>query len=754
MYTNNAAHDSVSSRPFIVCMAVCLGLPVAVLAQDAARPDRARSEAAALVTGSSQHLQSVVAGHSTGAIIQLVPGSAKVGSYPPGTTIVPGDGITTGGELQATAGGFRVWIEWQVGGWSGFGLCGGSNPPGDPCEPVGSPCSADEICVQANPGVVQAQFDSMGLLDADTSDAGDSVTDDGDQPDLTHPVIYCQSDAICRTAFGENWARCEIALGLCEPSYTDRDGQHPQSYCANVGSGTCSQAACNVASSPSHYCFAVTESSRPDPGFMSYYATTVIDVPAGAKGRYVVPLVDDPTFLFADGAPPGEIPTQHELGFSIHIITGLCCYDLGSPNEACVEGVTRAECDANPAPRSFLQEQNCLNTCKMCNGNPPCLDGDPCTADACTGAGSCSYTPKAGWNPGSSCCNSSDGSIDPLGSVSPCMVPSCSQPNGRGELVLTPVAEGTPCSLQDPCFANEACDAFGNCVGDYLPGEGCWKNRFLPLLAADSGDVSALRVRLTELQNPQPLNAGCCPPPDYSAYEHGASCTDPDDCERWVGPVVDVYEHQNALNLGGHRMARLQCAPYYTNWIQEGPFYIAGAEIVPSSLYDIDQLGASCMGNEDTCLDIIASFSLATTRHGDVAAPFDPPSGGTQPDGVDVTSLVNHFRHVSGAPRKPAAQLQPNLPELNTNMNALDIVAGVDAFRGLAYAFSGPCPCPSTVVCNAMPCASAAQCGSGQTCVRTCAGGSAAGAPCLTDLHCPGGACGPGACRDRCGRCN
>jgi hypothetical protein len=726
MSANIAARNRFLCSLMMIVVSGVLGFPAFVVGQVAATPDRGRSEAAALVTGPSSRLQSVIAGTPPTATLMINPVPAKTGSYP---ALIGGGPNIVGNELRLDSGGVRVWVEGQVVDW---------DPNSD-----------------GNPPVIGAQiyFDGSGLLDADTD--GDGLTsDDGDQEDIAYATVACNSDAPCEAAFGEVAAFCEMPGNMCRPNYGDKNaGVRPDSWCEPAG---CLQAAGGGFTPVSWVWFAQYQSPgpRPDDGIVRWIVTAVYDVPPGAKGRYMGKIGTEDSFIYDNTVPPNLIPTVSETGFVINVITGLCCYGLGSPSEACVDGVTRAECDANPAPRSFLQEQNCLNTCKMCNGNPPCLDGDLCTADACTGAGSCSYTSKAGWNPGSSCCNSSDGSIDPLGSVSPCMVPSCSQPNGRGELVLTPVAEGAPCSLQDPCFANEACDAFGNCVGDYLPGEGCWKNRFLPLLAADSGDVSALRVRLTELQNPQPPNAGCCPPPDFSAYEYGASCTDPGDCERWVGPVVDVYEHQNALGLGGHRMARLQCAPYYTHWIQEGPFYIAGAEIVPSSLYDLDQLGASCMGNEDTCLDIIASFSLATTRHGDVAAPFDPPSGGTQPDGVDVTSLVNHFRHVSGAPRKPAAQLQPNLPELNTNMNALDIVAGVDAFRGLAYAFSGPCPCPSTVVCNAMPCASAAQCGSGQTCVRTCAGGSAAGAPCLTDLHCPGGACGAGACRDRCGRCN
>jgi hypothetical protein len=115
--------------------------------------------------------------------------------------------------------------------------------------------------------------------------------------------------------------------------------------------------------------------------------------------------------------------------------------------------------------------------------------------------------------------------------------------------------------------------------------------------------------------------------------------------------------------------------------------------------------------------------------------------------------LVNKFRNLAGAPSKRISQIQPNLPELNADVNALDIVTVVDAFRGLAYPYSGPCPCPSAVTCDATVCTSAAHC-SGGLCVKTCTGGVNIDQPCLTDAHCPSGACGTGFCRDRCGRCN
>ena len=147
---------------------------------------------------------------------------------------------------------------------------------------------------------------------------------------------------------------------------------------------------------------------------------------------------------------------------------------------------------------------------------------------------------------------------------------------------------------------------------------------------------------------------------------------------------------------------------------------------------------------------------MLTRRFGDVAPVFQDPSPAplSQPNSLDVTQLVNTFKHVSGF--KWHAQLQPNLLELNADLNALDIVTGVDAVRQFAYGFGGPCPCPSSVPC-AVVCSTAASCittyGGAATCVKTCTGGDNAGDPCINTTHCPGGACGAGTCRDRCGRC-
>jgi hypothetical protein len=197
-----------------------------------------------------------------------------------------------------------------------------------------------------------------------------------------------------------------------------------------------------------------------------------------------------------------------------------------------------------------------------------------------------------------------------------------------------------------------------------------------------------------------------------------------------------------------------------------GTIAVVGAELVPSSSYSVQAYGASCKGAEGGCANVSAAVTMLTRRSGDVASPFNPPDSSDQPAALDVAGLVLKFKGAVN-PVKAVAQLQPNLVELNGDVGALDIVACVDAVKDLAYAFSGPCPCPSLATCGALACAGPATCtasglsglGAGAMCVTTCVGGTNAGEPCIDLTHCPGGtACGngganPGFCRDRCGRC-
>ena len=266
------------------------------------------------------------------------------------------------------------------------------------------------------------------------------------------------------------------------------------------------------------------------------------------------------------------------------------------------------------------------------------------------------------------------------------------------------------------------------------------------------GAQTAIRFWLADLQNPDPPNVATAPPPDFSAFELGPSCTDPAGCVRWVGKVNTFLESQEDPDQGSFRAARLQCTPYYRDWTTEALVHVFGAELMPSSTYYVQVVAADCMGSEATCTLVSPFHILMTARYGDITLPFNPPYTVRQPDALDVVVLVDKFKNIPGALSKTFAQLQPNVPDLHGDLSALDIVAGVDALKGFAYPFSGPCACPSTVPCGLTPCNTSTSCDGGM-CVESCLGGDNDGEPCNNDDHCPNGVCGPGFCRDRCGRC-
>ncbi|MFH1110385.1 MAG: right-handed parallel beta-helix repeat-containing protein, partial [Planctomycetota bacterium] len=165
--------------------------------------------------------------------------------------------------------------------------------------------------------------------------------------------------------------------------------------------------------------------------------------------------------------------------------------------------------------------------------------------------------------------------------------------------------------------------------------------------AAAAEGENAVKVTMVDLQNPVPSNAVCCPPKDFSAYEYGASCTDPGGCARWVGEPGTFYEAQGPPLSGPYRAARLQCSPFYADWVAEtasGPITVVGAEIMPSSEYSVQTYGASCGGNENTCTNVSAPVTMYTRRSGDVETGYNPPGTGQQPDAGDVTALVNKFK--------------------------------------------------------------------------------------------------------------
>lgn len=354
--------------------------------------------------------------------------------------------------------------------------------------------------------------------------------------------------------------------------------------------------------------------------------------------------------------------------------TGTCC----GPRDACNSGTDPANPDSDG--------DGVLDGVELSNGFDAC---DPCDP-----------------NPGSPACP-----------------PGGTDCNGNSNLDICDIAAGTSAdcdenNIPDECQPDcdfdacaDACeiicgtqsDSNSNGVPDDCEGSvpspvadptGLTKTRFVsfsvPASQVAAGPGTALRIRLVSLHHVVPPYSGG-PSIPFTSFEGQV---------RWVGPPTQYSESSSSAVL--FHASSLQCAPHYQVWSTVGLLHVTGSAIVPSSIYEIENLAASCMGVEDTCTDVSAPLTTSTTRWGDVTSPYNPPSPTVQPDIGDIGALVNKFRSAPGAPIKARALLagapgnpfgEITVPVLSVDLGFSHISACVDAFRGLAYPYTiSSCP--------------------------------------------------------------
>ncbi len=282
-------------------------------------------------------LSAAFGGEPPTARIMVNPVPAKVGPpYPP---LADGGPNIVGNELRLDAGGVRVWLEVQLADW---------DPNGD---------GAPEV------RYFRVTLDGSGLFDADTDGDGD-VTSDGDQEDITYAIVPCTSRTDCWAAFGEELADMYCNYpgfpGECIPVYTDKGGFRPDGWCAGGGCSCGSLPTITGAGWRVEGCYGgISFPPRPDDGSIRWAATALYDVPLGAKGKYTITLDTAATFFSSTGGSSGAIQSFSEMGFVINVLTGQCCFGLGTPTQGCIDEVTRAECDAQPLPVVFTPESSC-----------------------------------------------------------------------------------------------------------------------------------------------------------------------------------------------------------------------------------------------------------------------------------------------------------------------------------------------------------------------------------------------------------
>lgn len=219
------------------------------------------------------------------------------------------------------------------------------------------------------------------------------------------------------------------------------------------------------------------------------------------------------------------------------------------------------------------------------------------------------------------------------------------------------------------------------------------KTRFISF-SATSGIAgnSAIRVTLNSLHHVVPPYTGGLSIP-FTAFEAGPDCEESGGCVRWVGPPAQYVESQ--VSGIPFYASQLQCTPHYQDWSTVGLLHVTGSAIVPSSEYEVVAVDASCAGSESTCTAISESLVIRTTRWGDVAEEYNPPSATVQPDVSDISELVNKFRNapvpkahllLAGEPGNPFGEITDAV--LDVDLGFSHISACVDAFRGVPYPYT------------------------------------------------------------------
>ena len=223
---------------------------------------------------------------------------------------------------------------------------------------------------------------------------------------------------------------------------------------------------------------------------------------------------------------------------------------------------------------------------------------------------------------------------------------------------------------------------------------GIVKTRFIsfsiPAATVGNAGETAIRIWLSVLHHVNPLYTGG-PSVPFTSFEGQV---------RWVGPPTQYVE--SSSSGVPFFTSPLQCAPHYQDWSTVGLLHVTGSAITPSSIYEVENVAASCAGIEATCTTVSAPLTIATTRWGDVRSPYNPPDGSVQPDISDVSALVDKFRNAPGAPIKARGILagapgntfgEVTHDVLNVDFGFSHISACVDAFRGVPYPYTiSACP--------------------------------------------------------------
>ena len=191
----------------------------------------------------------------------------------------------------------------------------------------------------------------------------------------------------------------------------------------------------------------------------------------------------------------------------------------------------------------------------------------------------------------------------------------------------------------------------------------------------------AIRVKMKSLLHPtDPVAIGT---PDYSSFEGQTM---------WVGAPVEYTEMP--VEAGSFIAAQLQCTPEFRDWGTLGVINIYGPEIMPSSVYDVQEIHIDCTPSLNVELAYSDPLVVPTAHWGDVVAPFAGDPGNTLPvDFNDISACVQKFL---GDPSQTMVRmkLSPGMLDLTSEVDFRDIAGSVEGFLNEPYTLDGPRVCP------------------------------------------------------------
>jgi hypothetical protein len=347
---------------------------------------------------------------------------------------------------------------------AGSANCNGELPDGcevsissDPsnCGGCGASCGPNQDCDDASctcqPGFADCNLDA----------------NDGCEVNLATSAQHCGA---CNQACGANGVCAGKQCG-CAPGFLNCDGQlgceaaatSPLS-CGNCAvqcggsSPVCDGTACVPAcGSGEQLCGGSCVSFATDPLHCG-----ACDSPVGPNQKCVAGL---------PACAPGWGNCNAQPGCETDLTSDKA--NCGSCGNACKPG---SICSDSKCTCAASTPNDCGSACRECCGAAQCSDGDPCTVNSCTAAGSCSFSAHCP-NGGNccpalgcfECCNDSQCSGGKVCSNNQCVLPTCVAPEILcGTVCINPNTSASNCgSCGNVCGAGRTCSG-GECTPKWV----------------------------------------------------------------------------------------------------------------------------------------------------------------------------------------------------------------------------------------------------------------------------------------------